>query len=353
MTITNEEKRKLQKSFVNWNKDVETPTARSLNSDILIIDGLNTFFRAFMANPTLNENGIHVGGIAGFLQSVGYAIKLLKPTRVIVVFDGDGGSKARRELYPEYKNKRKTNFKFNRAYDELVSIDQEEKNVQAQLMRLIAYLDSLPIFVMSLNQVEADDTIAYLSRESFKDSNKIYIMSSDKDFLQIVNDRVTVWSPTKKKIYGCAEILLEYGISCENFINYRVLTGDKSDNIDGILGSGLKTIHKCFPLFKDAKQYSLEEIYAYCVSNQSRYKLYSTILKNKPIVERNFKLMQLQTTQLQPVTQLKINDILSKNIPPMNRIKFNSLINEDKMWNTISNPMVWVNETFSMLANTR
>ena len=190
------------------------PVERTFNSEVLLVDGLNTFFRSFMAVPSLNDNGLHVGGIAGFLQSVGYATKLLNPTRIVVVFDGHGGSMKRRKIYPQYKDKRVTKLRYNRSYEELTNDAQEDKNIQVQLMRVVGYLETLPITVMSVDHVEADDTIAYLAQDYFKDSNKVYIMSSDRDFLQIVNDKIQVWSPTKKKLYGCGEILMEYGISC-------------------------------------------------------------------------------------------------------------------------------------------
>ena len=91
-------------------------TSLEPNSKILIVDGLNTYIRGFAANPSLNEDGIHVGGITGFLQSVGYAIRSFRPTRCIIVFDGKGGSSRRRKIYPEYKGNRKpTERRFNRA----------------------------------------------------------------------------------------------------------------------------------------------------------------------------------------------------------------------------------------------
>ena len=77
------------------------------NDKVLIIDGLNTFIRVFSVIPTTNDDGIHVGGIVGFLRSIGYTINMFRPTRVIIVFDGKGGSKHRRKLYPEYKAKQK------------------------------------------------------------------------------------------------------------------------------------------------------------------------------------------------------------------------------------------------------
>jgi len=85
------------------------------NENVLIIDGLNTFIRVFSVIPTTNDDGTHIGGIVGFLKSIGYTINMFRPTRCIIVFDGKGGSSRRRKLYPEYKAKRKTNIRFNQS----------------------------------------------------------------------------------------------------------------------------------------------------------------------------------------------------------------------------------------------
>ena len=293
----------------------------------------------------MNDDGMHTGGIAGFLKSVGYAINLLNPTRVIVVFDGNGGSQKRRKIYPEYKKGRKTRIKFNRTYDEMSSSDIEQKNLKMELLRLVNYLEVLPITVMAIDNIEADDTIAYLAEQTFKDSN-VTIMSSDKDFLQLASDKIKIWSPTKKKIFGCKEIVDEYGITCNNFIFYRSMEGDDSDNIPGINGAGLKTILKCFPFLADERQTSLQEIYNYAENNKSKYKLYEKVLSEKLTLERNYELMQLKDTQIQSFTQLRIEEIIQKPVPHINKLAFSKLINEDKMWSNLPNYMVWLNETW-------
>ena len=80
------------------------------NEKVLIIDGLNTFIRVFSVIPTTNDDGTHIGGIVGFLKSIGYTINMFRPSRCILMFDGKGGSSRRRKAYPEYKAKRKTNM---------------------------------------------------------------------------------------------------------------------------------------------------------------------------------------------------------------------------------------------------
>ena len=298
-----------------------------------------------MAIPSMNTDGLHTGGIAGFLKSIGYAIKLLNPTRVIVVFDGNGGSQKRRKIYPDYKKGRKTRIRFNRTYDEMSSSDIEQKNVRLELLRLINYLGVLPVTTMAIDNIEADDTIAYLSEQTFKDSN-VFIMSSDKDFLQLASDKVKLWSPTKKKIFGCKEIMDEYGISCGNFIYYRVMEGDVSDNIDGIEGAGVKRILQAFPFLADERVTSLQEIYNYAENNKGKYKLYERVLENKLTMERNYELMQLKDTQIQSFTQLRIEEIMQQPTPRINKMAFSKLINEDKMWNNLPNYNVWLNETW-------
>jgi 5'-3' exonuclease len=201
---------------------------------------------------------------------------------------------------------------------------------------------------MAIDHIEADDTIAYLAKEYFKNSN-VTIMSADKDFLQLAGDRIKIWSPTKKKLYGCAEILLEYGISCKNFINYRIMEGDSSDNIDGIKGAGLKTIIKCYPILTEDKQYSLQELYNYSDTHKGKLKLYDTVLENKDIMQRNYDLMQLHDTQIQSFSQLRINEIMEKPIGKLDRFGFSKLLVEDCMQNNFPNSMVWLNEVFGKI----
>ena len=347
--FTSSEKQRLFSLFENVKGGVgDSGIQKTTNSDILLVDGLNTFIRSFMAVPSMNDDGMHTGGIAGFLKSIGYAIKLINPTRVIVVFDGTGGSQKRRKIYPDYKKGRKTKVKFNRTYEELSSSELEQKNLQIELMRLVSYLEVLPVTVMAIDNIEADDTIAYLAEDTFKDSN-VTIMSTDKDFLQLASERVKIWSPVKKKIFGCKEIVDEYGITCNNFIFYRVLEGDVSDNIPGIDGVGIKRVLQAYPFLADDKQVTLQEIYNYSENYKGKYKIYERVLDNKLLIERNYELMQLKATSIQSFTQLRIEEIIKKQVPKIDKMTFSRLITEDKMWNNLPNYMVWLNETWGKL----
>lgn len=347
--LTLGERNRLFSLFSNVKDELKEQSGlnKTQDSDILIIDGLNLFIRVFAAIPTLNDEGLHTGGISGFLKSLGYAVRLLNPTRCIVVFDGAGGSVRRKAIFPEYKERRANKVRLNRIFEEASTNESESQSIARQLLRVSHYIDTLPVTTIQIDNVEADDVIAYLALQSFKDSN-VTIMSSDKDFYQVINDRIKVYSPTKKKIYGTQEVLTEFGIHPKNFVLFRTLDGDKSDSIDGINGCGLKTALKCFPFLSEDNPHTVNDILEHAELNKDRYKVYQTILENKNIVERNYQLMQLSDTIIATFAQLNIGDILKKK-NKLNRFEFNNMITSDKLWNALPNHGVWLNETFSKL----
>ena len=313
--------------------------------EVLIVDAMNTFLRCFMAIPTMNEDGLHTGGISGFLKSIGYAIKQYQPDRCILVFDGVGGSLKRRKIYSDYKAHRKTKIRLNRVYED--NLTDEDISMQKQLQRLVSYLQCLPVNVLIIDNVEADDVIAHLTLDEFKEWNST-IMSADKDFLQIVNDHVKVWSPTKKRLYGPQDVLNEYGISSENFVYYRTLDGDTSDNVPGIRGCGLKTIIKAFPMLADNKV-ELSVLKEYATANVGKLKVYDTIVENWSDVERNYALMQLTDTALTTMSQLHVKEVMDNPIPKLNRFELTRQMASDNLTNTIPNLNYWVNECFNKL----
>jgi 5'-3' exonuclease len=354
MSLSREDKVRTFSLFKQFQTDPPTSTStstspglnRKLNDKILIVDGLNTFIRCWAANPMMNEDGLHTGGVAGFLKSVGYAIKLINPTRCVIVFDGDGGSQKRRKIFPEYKMHRKSTVRLNRSYEELSDQDSEEANKLKQLVRVSEYLQHLPVNILISDQIEADDSIAYCAVEYFKDS-QVTIMSSDKDFIQLVSDRVKVWSPSKKTMYGPVEVLRDYGIHPNNFTLFRIMDGDDSDNIDGIRGVGIKTAAKHFPFISEPEVRDVKFLIEYATQNRGKYKVYDKVVEGASILERNYQLMQLKESIASTISQLHINDILTRvKIPRLDRFGLIKLINEDKMWNNIPNHQVWINETF-------
>ena len=232
----------------------------NVNDHIMVFDGLNTFIRSFSATPSTNEDGEHVGGITGFLYSVGKAIRDNKPSRCIIVFDGVGGSKKRKSISPAYKANRANKTKLRRYDHTETSIEDEQELMKQQFQRLIEYLDALPLTFLSIDGIEADDTIAYIANKYHDISKKITIVSTDRDFYQLIDDHIQVWSPTKKKMYNREELLNEFQVSPENFVLYRTFTGDKSDNIEGLRGVGDKTLLSIFPELSSQRELSIDYV---------------------------------------------------------------------------------------------
>jgi hypothetical protein len=197
----------LQDVFTNM-KFEETPQGMGYNSRVLLVDSMNLFIRSYAAVPSMDDNGNHIGGMIGFLKSLGLAIRSFKPTRVILVFDGKGGSQRRRKIYPEYKANRKPPVRLNRAYD-LTTDDQEKDNMKFQLITLVEILECLPVTIFALDSVEADDVIAHLSKLVTIAEGESIIYSTDKDFFQLASDNIKVYNPVKKKI----EALKDYRYS--------------------------------------------------------------------------------------------------------------------------------------------
>jgi len=310
---------------------------QSPNENVLIIDGLNTFIRVFSVIPTTNDNGTHIGGIVGFLKSIGYTINMFRPTRCIIIWDGKGGSSRRRKMYPEYKAKRKTNIRLNRAYD-FETIEEERANMIRQIQRTIEYLDFLPITMLSIDNVEADDIIAYTAKQVLTDS-KVTIMSSDKDFLQLVDDRISVWAPTKKKLYTPENVLEEYGIPSHNLLMYRIFDGDKSDNINGVFGYGLKTVLKKLPFLQEDKQFSVDDAITEV----------DELEEHREIMERNYDLMQLHNVDISASAKTKTIDKIREPIPKLDKVTFKKMFLDDKMYSALPNLESWLQTKFQTL----
>ena len=120
-------------SFLEQTKGEKPKTVQHLNDRVLIVDGLNTFIRSFAVNPALNEDGLHIGGMVGFMKSVRYSCDILKPSRCIIVFDGKGGSKRRQKIYPEYKGTRKVKRRLNRNVDWGTAPADEQASMRQQM----------------------------------------------------------------------------------------------------------------------------------------------------------------------------------------------------------------------------
>ena len=330
-------------SFLDQVKDEEHKAVNHLNDRVLIVDGLNTFIRSFAVNPSLNDDGLHIGGLVGFLKSIRYSSDVLKPSRVIIVFDGKGGSSRRRKLYPEYKANRKVKSKLNRNVDWGTAPADEQQSMKQQMGRLIQYLEQLPLTIVSVDGIEADDSMAYISQQLLPKSDCI-LMSTDKDFLQLVDDRVKVWSPTKKKLYNKQAVLDEYGIPSRNILTYRILDGDKSDNIKGVMGAGLKSLIKYIPQITEDEDFTAMDLINFVNNSDSKIKLLENIKNSCNLLKRNYLLMQLNNVDIPNHTKMKIQGALNNKTAPLVKYKFQTMFLQDKLSTQIRNFDNWIME---------
>ena len=320
--------------------DTEKP-----NDSVLLIDGMNLFIRVFSAIPTTNEDGVHVGGIVGFLRSLAFNINMIRPTRTIIVFDGKGGSNRRRKIFPEYKMGRKMSYRLNRAHNFLTR-EEEQQMMIRQLNRVVEYLECLPVSIMNMENIEADDVIGYLSKHIYK-NNKTTIVSTDKDFLQLVDKTTTIYSPTKKLMYDEDKVFEEYGIHPKNFLLFRMFDGDKSDGIPGVNGIGMKTLVKLFPFMKTKEKYELEDIYRSAETQKNP--LCEKVLQSKDLLDMNKRLMDLEDGIITGQTKLKVKEIVERPIQRVIKHRFQKMFLEDKLYQALPNLNSWLATTFNKL----
>jgi DNA polymerase-1 len=322
------------------------------NSKTLVIDGLNTFIRSWSTAPNLNDNGDHIGGIVGTLKSIGFAIRTLNPTRVVIVFDGKGGSNSRKEIFAGYKSERgknKIKMRLNRAYEDLMNAEEESVSMKRQMHALGELLSCLPVSIMIYDGIEADDVMAYIATTLRKENEKVILMSSDKDFLQLVNKDVSVYSPSKKKIYNIDEVVEEFGIHPHNFINFRMVDGDKSDNVGGVNGLGLKTIIKSFPILTESKVHTTNTMVEYVNSLPKKTKSHELFLNNLEICERNRKLMQLSEPEFSGNLRMKIMDRYNEPTVKFDKQTFLKFGLKNKVIDGFKDINDWLKSTFSHL----
>jgi len=326
--------------------NVQPDIRKELNS-ILIVDGLNTFLRSFTMINHINPDGHHIGGLTGFLKSIGYTIRMCDPTKVIIVFDGVGGSNARRNLFPDYKANRNTNRMTN--YSIFQSKDEEQESINNQMERLIQYLQCLPITIVSIDGLEADDIIGYLATkfEKHSETSKVTIMSADKDFLQLVSSKVSLYSPTKKKLYTPKDVLEEFGVSSINFINYKILLGDSSDNVPGVTGLGPKKLIKLFPELTGNKV-TLDSIIEKSAGLINENKLYLSVVERSRQLYINQQLMSLDGDFLSPENKQLVKDAFN-NSYSLNLPIFIQLYHNDKLGESIPNVSSWLTQLFGYL----
>lgn len=202
----------------------------------LLIDGDNLLKIGFHGVKDYFHNGKHIGAIWHFLNTIRRFIEEENFDKVVVCWDGKGGTTKRKLIYPQYKENRKP----------LPEVLKEE-SIHEQKTRIKQYLEEMFVRQIDIENNEADDLIAYYTQVA-KDE-QITIFSGDRDLTQLISENVRIYSPNTKLYYKKGDYirLYEEEIPHYNVKTYKIISGDKSDNIDGIHYLGEKTLVKLFP----------------------------------------------------------------------------------------------------------
>ena len=195
---------------------------------LLIVDGSNLAHRAFQKFKNLKtRTGVKTGLIYGFLKLLNQYVFRFKPTYLIVTFD----TKASKDS--NFRNKLLGSYKVHRKN---ISIDYDSFNSQLRSLRRILKFLNIPVVwdTKGLGH-ESDDYIGYFCK---KHDGRVLIISSDKDFCQLIDDRVKIYNPFKETIINSSNCYEVMGYRPEECVDYLCLTGDKSDDIPGYIGIG-------------------------------------------------------------------------------------------------------------------
>ena len=214
----------------------------------LLVDGDNLFKIGFHGAKDLFNDGSHIGGVYHFINTLRRFLEEHNHDKVVVFWDGDSNSSTRKKLYPQYKENRRlgmNEFKY--------------ESYLTQKSRVKQYIEEVFVRQVEMHDNEADDLIAYYCKVATNEN--IIIFSADKDLTQLINERVTIYSPITKTYFKNGDKILinKVEIPHQNVLVCKVFTGDKSDNINGIEGLGEKTLVKLFPQMQE-KSCTIEEI---------------------------------------------------------------------------------------------
>src|SRR5262249_4497158 len=203
--------------------------------ELVLVDGSGYVFRAFHALPELNNSrGLPVNAIYGFIRMLLKLLKDTRPTHIAVVFD-TAKKTFRDDLFEDYKKNRVAT----------------PSDLLKQIPFIHRAVDVFRIKTIMRDGYEADDVIGTLATRAAKQGIDTVIVTSDKDFKQIVSPRITLWDTMGDKRTGVREVKERFGVEPRALIDIQALTGDPIDNVQGIPGVGEKTASTLIQKFGD------------------------------------------------------------------------------------------------------
>jgi len=205
---------------------------------LILVDGSGYIFRAFFALPQMNtSHGLPTNATYGFIRMLLKLLKDARPTHIAIVFDSPKRT-FRDDLFDDYKKNRA-----EAPSDLIVQIPFIHRAVEAFRIKSIVH-----------HGVEADDVIGTLAKRAAQDHFAVTIVTSDKDFMQLVSPHVTLWETMRDRRIGVREVKERFGVEPSALVDIQALTGDTIDNIKGVPGVGEKTAAALVQKFGGIKQ---------------------------------------------------------------------------------------------------
>jgi DNA polymerase I len=201
--------------------------------NLYLIDGNSYIYRAYYAIKELsNSKGLPTNAIYGFTTMLLKIIREKKPDGIVVSFDSPVPTE-RHRIYEEYKAHR----------------PEAPRDLIEQFPHIRRIVSALNIPIFELPGYEADDILGTLAKKASGEGMDVFIVTSDKDMLQIVDDKVKIYDPVKDRVLDEQYVREKYGIGPERVTEFMALTGDTADNIPGIKGVGEKTAEQLLSQF--------------------------------------------------------------------------------------------------------
>lgn len=241
--------------------------------DLYLIDGNSYVYRAFYAIKSLtNSKGFPTNAIYGFTNMLLKIIRERKPDGLAVSFDSPALTE-RHRLFEDYKAQR----------------PETPRDLVAQMPYIREIVSSFHISIFELPGYEADDLIGTIAKKAAEEGHQVFIVTADKDMLQLVDDRIRIYDPMKERVLGTDHVRERFGVGPERVTEFIALTGDSADNIPGIKGVGEKTAKELLSVFG-----SLDELLDH-PERIKRERLREMVASSREIVQLSRKLATIDT----------------------------------------------------------
>ncbi|MGA1048166.1 MAG: 5'-3' exonuclease, partial [Minisyncoccia bacterium] len=199
------------------------------DNKLYLLDGHALVYRAhfaFIARPLINSKGLNTSAINGFTRTLWDLIQKEKPSHIAVAFDPSG---------PTFRHEQYSLYKANR--------EEQPDDIKKAFPYIKQIVEAFNIPIVTVNNYEADDVIGTLAKQAEKEGYKVYMVTPDKDYAQLVSPNIFMYKPSRQgngiEILGEEEILRNWGITrVDQVIDILGMQGDAVDNIPGIPGIG-------------------------------------------------------------------------------------------------------------------